>query len=129
MEERTLLNHVALKCNDEEGAKTFFTDVLGLPLIKKFGISGEISEAIFGIKENVDILVYDNNETRFEVFIGKVGKKHGYEHTCIEVEDKIEFINRCRKHDIEPMTIKKEGKNLLFIRDYSGNLFEVKEKK
>ena len=39
MEERTLLNHVALKCNDEEGAKTFFTDILGIPLTKKFKIS------------------------------------------------------------------------------------------
>jgi catechol 2,3-dioxygenase-like lactoylglutathione lyase family enzyme len=128
MEERILLNHVALKCNDEEGAKTFFTDVLGLPLTKKFGISGELSEAIFGIKGNVDILVYDNNETRFEIFIGQVGKKHGYEHICIEVDDKSEFISRCRKYEIEPMTVKKEGKDLLFVKDYSGNLFEVKEK-
>jgi len=128
MEERTLLNHVALKCNDEEGAKTFFTDILGIPLIKKFAISGDLSEAIFGIKGNVDILVYDNNETRFEVFIGQVGKKHGYEHTCIEVDDKSEFIDRCKKHEIEPISVNKEGRDILFVRDYSGNLFEVKEK-
>ena len=128
MEERTLLNHVALKCKDEEGAKTFFTDILGIPLTKKFGISGDLSETIFGIKGNVDILVYDNNETRFEVFIGQVGKKHGYEHTCIEIDDKNEFINRCKKYEIEPISVKKEGKDILFVRDYSGNLFEVKEK-
>jgi catechol 2,3-dioxygenase-like lactoylglutathione lyase family enzyme len=128
MNERTLLNHVALKCNDEEEAKTFFTDILGIPLTKKFRLSGDLSEAIFGIKENVDILVYDNNETRFEVFIGKVGKKHGYEHTCIEVEDKTEFIKRCKKYEIKPISVKKEGKDLLFVRDFSGNLFEVKYK-
>ena len=128
MEERTLLNHVALKCNDEEGAKTFFTDILGIPLTKKFGISGDLSETIFGIKGNVDILVYDNNEARFEVFIGQVGKSHGYEHTCIEVKNKSEFINRCKKYSIEPISVKKEGKDLLFVRDFSGNLFEIKEK-
>jgi len=128
MEEGILLNHAALKCNDEEGAKTFFTDVLGLSLTKKFGISEGLSEAIFGIKENVEILVYDNGETRFEAFISQVGEKHGYEHICIEVDDKSEFISRCRKYEIEPMTIKRNGKDLLFVRDYSGNLFEVKEK-
>ena len=128
MKERTLLNHVALKCKDEKGAKTFFTDILGIPLTKKFEISGDLSEAIFGIKENVDILVYDNNETRFEVFIGQVGKKHGYEHTCIEVDDKSEFIERCKKYKIEPKSVKKDGKDILFVRDFSGNLFEVKEK-
>jgi len=128
MEERTLLNHVALKCNNEKGAKTFFTDILGIPLTKKFGISGDLSETIFGIKGNVDILVYDNNETRFEVFIGQVGKKHGYEHTCIEIKNKSEFIERCKKHEIEPILVEKEGKDILFVRDFSGNLFEVKEK-
>ena len=128
MEKKTVLNHVALKCNDEKEAKTFFSDVLGLPLSKKFELSGDLSKAIFGINDNVDILVYDNDETRFEVFIGDVGKKHGYEHTCIEVDDKKKFIERCKKHEIEPLTIKKEGKDLLFVRDYCGNLFEVKEK-
>ena len=128
MEERTLLNHVALECNDEEGAKTFFTDVLGLLLTKKFEISEELSETIVGIRGNVDVLVFDNNEMRFEVFISQVGKKHGYEHICIEVDDKNEFIGRCRKYEIEPMIVKREGRDLLFVRDYSGNLFEVKEK-
>ena len=128
MKDKILLNHVALNYNDEAGAKTFFTDVLGLPLTKKFAISREVSEAIFGIKENVDILVYDNDETRFEVFIGQVVKKHGYEHICIEVDDKSKFVNRCKKYEINLVTVKKEGRDLLFVRDYSGNLFEVKVK-
>ena len=98
-------------------------------LKKKFAISAELSDAIFGIKENVEIEVYDNHETRFEVFITQTGKKHGYEHICIEINNKEEFINRCKKHSIEPMIIDKDGKNLLFVRDFSGNLFEVKEKR
>jgi catechol 2,3-dioxygenase-like lactoylglutathione lyase family enzyme len=128
MEERTLLNHVAIKCKDEKEAEIFFTEVLGFPLVKKFSLSGDLSKAIFSINENVDILVYDNDETRFEVFIGPVGKKHGYEHICIEIDDKTEFISRCSKYNIEPITVEKDGKNLLFFRDYSGNLFEIKEK-
>lgn len=101
---------------------------MGLPLTKKFELKGDLSKAIFNINENVDILVYDNKETRFEVFIGEVGKKHGYEHTCIEVDNKDEFLKRCSKYNIEPLTINKDGKDLLFVRDFSGNLFEVKER-
>jgi len=61
------------------------------------------------------------------VFISKSNRTPGYEHICIEVEDKKEFIDRCKKYGIEPLVIKKEGKDLLFVRDFSNNLYEIKE--
>lgn len=128
MAEGTLLNHVALQCNDKEKVETFFTEVLGLPIKKKFTVSRELSEAIFGIDESVDVEVYDNNETRFEIFIAQTEEKRGYGHVCIEIDNKKEFIDRCKQYGIKPMFITKGGKNLLFVRDFSGNLFEIKEK-
>lgn len=128
MAEGTLLNHVALQCNDKEKVETFFTEVLGLPIKKKFTVSRELSEAIFGIDESVDVEVYDNNETRFEIFITQTEEKRGYGHVCIEIDNKKEFIDRCKQYGIKPMFITKGGKNLLFVRDFSGNLFEIKEK-
>jgi catechol 2,3-dioxygenase-like lactoylglutathione lyase family enzyme len=127
MDEKTVLNHVALECSDMEKAKTFFTIILGMPLMKTFTVSAELSEAIFGIKEHVDVDVYDNEQTRFEVFITKTVKLSGYKHICIEIDDKQTFINRCKTHGIEPMIIQKDGKDLLFVKDFSGNLFEIKE--
>jgi len=128
MAEGTLLNHVALQCNDKEKVETFFTEVLGLPIKKKFTVSRELSEAIFGIDESVDVEVYDNNETRFEIFITQTEEKRGYEHVCIEIDSKKEFIDRCKQYGIEPMVITTGGKNLFFVKDFSGNLFEIKEK-
>jgi catechol 2,3-dioxygenase-like lactoylglutathione lyase family enzyme len=128
MAEGTLLNHVALQCNDKEKVETFFTEVLGLPIKKKFTVSRELSGAIFGIDECVDVEVYDNNETRFEIFITQTEEKRGYGHVCIEIDNKKEFIDRCKQYGIKPMFITKGGKNLLFVRDFSGNLFEIKEK-
>ena len=128
MAEGTLLNHVALQCNDKEKVETFFTEVLGLPIKKKFTVSRELSEAIFGIDESVDVEVYDDNETRFEIFITQTKEKRGYGHVCIEIDNKKEFIDRCKQYGINPMVVTKDGKNLLFVRDFSGNLFEIKEK-
>ena len=128
MAEGALLNHVALHCNDKEKAETFFTEVLELPIKKKFTVSRELSEAIFGIDESVDVEVYDNNETIFEIFITQTEEKRGYGHVCIEIDNKKEFIDRCKQYGIKPMFITKGGKNLLFVRDFSGNLFEIKEK-
>ena len=128
MKAKTALHHVALQCSDKQKAETFFTKILGLARAKSFTLSGDLSESIFGIKGSVEIDVYEDDTTRFEVFIDSAGKKAGYEHTCIEVESREELISRCTKHGIEPMLIKKEGKDLLFVRDFSGNLYEVKEK-
>lgn len=128
MGEETTLNHVALLYSDKEKAEIFFTKILGIPKVKTFALSKNLSEAIFGINSGVEIDVYDNGRARFEVFIGKTGEKPTYEHICIKIENKKEFIDRCKKYGIEPLIVKKEGKNLLFVRDFSDNLYEVKEK-
>ena len=128
MDRRTLLDHVALQCNDKEKAEIFFTEILELPMKKKCDIPAGLSKTIFGIEENVEVEVYDNDKTRFEVFITPLVEKHDYEHICIEVNSKKEFIERCEKYDIKPIIIQRDNKNLLFVKDFSGNLFEVKEK-
>ncbi len=127
MGEEVLLNHVALQCLNKEETEIFFTKILGIPKVKNFTISEGLSESIFGINKRVEVEVYDNGKTRFEVFIGQSNRTPGYEHICIEVEDKKGFIDRCKKYGREPLIVKKEGKDLLFVRDFSNNLYEIKE--
>jgi len=128
MSEETSLIHVGLQYSDEDKSEIFFTKILGIPLKKKFTISAELAKEIFGIGESVKILVYQNQNTGFEVFITKLAKQANYEHSCIEIKNKKEFMDRCTKHGLEVKIIKKDGKDLLFVKDFSGNLFEIKEK-
>ena len=127
MGEEVLLNHVALQCLNKEEVEIFFIKILGIPKVKNFTLSEGLSESIFGINKRVEVEVYDNGKTRFEVFIGQSNRIPGYEHICIEVEDKKEFIECCKKYGREPLIVKKEGKDLLFVRDFSNNLYEIKE--
>lgn len=128
MNGKTSMNHVALQFSDKEKADIFFNKILEMPKVKTFTVSEELSENIFGIKKLVEVEVYDNGEARFEVFIRGTSVIHGYEHTCIETNNKKEFIARCKKYGIKPLIVKKEGKDLLFVRDFSNNLYEIKEK-
>jgi hypothetical protein len=120
--------HIALQNSDKKQAEIFFTKILKLPLIKTFTISDELSNEIFGFNQDVIVDVYGNEESCFEVFISKKQINKGYEHTCIEINDKKNFINKCKRYKIEPIFVKKGTKTLLFIKDFSGNLFEIKEK-
>jgi catechol 2,3-dioxygenase-like lactoylglutathione lyase family enzyme len=129
MSEETSVLHVALQYSDKKKADIFFTKILELNIIKSFIISEQLSNEIFGLKKEVRVIVYANKKISFEIFITDKKTNYLYEHICIEIISKDMFIKRCNKYGVKPIYVKKEDRTLLFIRDFEGNLFEIKEKK
>jgi catechol 2,3-dioxygenase-like lactoylglutathione lyase family enzyme len=128
MAKEIAIQHVAVECSDQQSADCFFTTILGIPKIKNTILSKKLSAAIFGINKSVFIEIYDNGKIRFEVFINPTRNEPTYDHICIEVNNKSDFITQCKQQGLNPFFIEKEGKQLLFVRDFSNNLFEVLEK-
>ena len=128
MTKETKINHVALTYSDKEKADVFFNKILGLKLKKTFTLLPELSYQIFGIKQKVTAFSYENEHTRFEIFINDKESEYTYEHTCILIDNKNEFIKRCKQHGLNPFVVEKDGKEYLFVRDFNGNLFEIKER-
>jgi len=127
MIKKTKTVHVALQYSDRKQAEIFFTKILNLNLNKTFSLSKELSNEIFKINEEVTVDVYCNKESYFEVFITKLKNNNSFNHICIEIDNKEDLIERCKKYNIKPLFVKKGEKTLLFIRDFSENLFEIKE--
>jgi catechol 2,3-dioxygenase-like lactoylglutathione lyase family enzyme len=125
MSEETIIQHVAVECSQKETADLFFSAILGMPKIKTTTLPRELSVSIFGIDDIVDMVVYANEDSRFEVFIHSKRKVRSFDHIGLKVPDKDEFVVRCKKHGLKPFFIQKDGKKLLFVRDFSGNLFEI----
>jgi len=123
-----MIKHIAVECGDKEKAKIFFTEILGLPVKKEFVISNDLSKSIFGIDSACEIINFDDGNTCFEVFITRRPHSKNYDHVCIEVDDKEEFISRCKTNGIEPMIIPRGEKSLIFLKDFSDNLYEIKVK-
>jgi len=122
------IHHVAVECVSEQDADCFFSTVLRIPKVKCTMLSKELSAAIFKIDHSVSFNTYDDGKARFEVFINPNRMEQLYVHTCIEVDNKNDFISRCKDQGLDPFFVEKNGKQLLFVRDFSGNLFEVLEK-
>lgn len=123
------LKHVALQCNNVEKTMVFYKKILELELLKTFTLTKVLSKQIFNVEEQVQAYVFGNRDIVFEIFITKKPLDHGFEHVCIEVDDQEDFIKHCREYSVKPLFIEKNDKTLLFIKDFSGNLFEIKEKK
>ena len=124
-----MIKHVALECKDKKKAKIFFTEILGLPLKREFEISSELSKSIFEIDNACEIITFDDETTCFEIFITKRPHSKNYDHVCIEVDELEEFISRCKDNGIEPIIVPKKEKSLIFVKDFSDNLYEIKERK
>ena len=126
MSEKVSTKHVALQYTSKEKADIFFKEILGLDFLKKFKLSEELSQQIFDKSEEVDVFVYSNEESVFEIFITPSKTEYIFNHVCIKVPDKDQFIKDCENNNLKPFFVEKGDKKLLFVRDYSGNLYEIK---
>jgi len=128
MADTGMIQHVAVEVVNEAYADRFFSLVLGLSKVKSSVLSKELSLAIFQIDEEVRFDLYENGLTRFEVFVTGRSCTKSFAHVCIAVDERSVFFRQCQDHGLEPFFVEKKGKQLLFVRDFSGNLFEVFEK-
>jgi len=126
MQENVTMQHVALQYAEKEKADIFFKEILGLDFIKDFKLSVELSKQIFDVSEEVDVFVYGNEDVVFEIFITPHTTDYVFNHVCIKVPDKEDFVKKCEKNNLKPFFVEKGDKKLLFTKDYFDNLYEVK---
>ena len=124
--EKVLLNHVAVQNKSKKESDLFFEEILEIPKVKEFDLSKDLSEKIFGLSEEVKVCVYDNTKVRLEVFITNKIKNLSFDHICINVSSKEELIEKCKKFGLEIRLVDKGEKTLLFIKDFSENIYEIK---
>ena len=123
-----VLRHVGLKSGSEEKADVFYRDLLGLKKSEPKTLNSALSKSIFDIDSELVIINYLNEKVHFEVFI-TVSAGHiipQIDHTCLEVHNLNDFLNKCKILSVEVNQIPKGDKTLTFIRDFDGNLFEIK---
>lgn len=129
MEALVLLQHVGLTCSTEDNADRFYQDLLGLNKSGPKTLSSDLSKAIFNLDAELQLINYIGDNIHFEIFIAKRlnTSPSQIEHLCLGVENISDFTEKCRRVDLEVSLISKGDKTLTFIKDYDGNLFEIKE--
>lgn len=126
------LKHVALVCGSEKKSDKFYKDLLGLKKQDPKTLPEELSAQIFNRASQYQIINYADDGTHFEIFIddrldpGRNDRK--IEHICIEIEDLEAFIEKCRALAVNILQVPRGEKHLTFVRDFDGNLFEIKSK-
>ena len=122
------LKHVALVAGSEEKSDIFYSDLLGLTRSEAKILPLELSNAIFNIDNEIVMINYLNEHLHFEIFISDRVEDNNRRiaHTCLEIADLDGFLKKCRSLNLDVTRISKGDKTLTFIRDFDGNLFEIK---
>jgi len=128
MGDKMILRHIALVCSSEQNCDKFYANLLGLKKIGSKSIPSALSKQIFGLDSELKIINYADDNIHFEIFIStqKNPDLKKIEHVCLEVEDLNKYLEKCRIMDVEILKIPKGESYLVFVKDYDGNLFEIK---
>jgi len=120
------LEHIALAIKDTSEITLFYEQLLGMSKVKSFILEKFLSNKIFGIPAETTVYQLKNGELLLEIFVDPIKKMKGYNHICIKVNQRESFIQRAIASNYECTRIERTGADLVFIKDKSGNIFEIK---
>jgi len=124
-----ILQHMALTCSSEKRSDRFYKNLLGLEKSEPKILPRPLSKAIFNVDSELMMINYQGEQVHFEIFITghPINAGRQIEHVCLQVNDIQNFLKKCRDLDVETSQIPKADRTLTFIRDFDGNLYEIKQ--
>jgi catechol 2,3-dioxygenase-like lactoylglutathione lyase family enzyme len=122
------LNHVALVASSQKNADAFYEGILKLTKIKTSSLTSDLAMEIFGLEVECPLILYGNEAFAIEIFVSErlPPNNSPIAHICLQVEDREAFTAACRSAGLPVNLIPRGEWNLCFVRDFDGNLFEIK---
>ncbi len=125
-----LLNHVGIFNKYEQDALRFYRDFLEFELTREFTLSSVLSEQLFALDQDIKMMVFEKDGTKLEVFICPECKQPSPDlnHMGFLLDNLQEFTEKAAQAGVEHIIGQAADKTVHFIKDFSGNLIEIKQK-
>lgn len=123
------LNHIGVTNKSEKHAIEFYQDFLGLEKTKESILPPELSGQLFSLSREIKVLVFEKPGIKIEVFISDF--QHGnpnFTHFGMMLDNFSEFTEKAQRSHVDLIIGKHKDKTVYFLKDFSGNLIEIKQK-
>jgi len=120
------LEHIAITIDNSDEIINFYQRILGMEQARNFVLDKTLSTKIFGVNENLPVYLMQRDGLSIEIFIYKQ-KLQSVNHLCISVENRENLIKEVQEKGYETIIIERDQPDLVFIKDKSGNIFEIKQ--
>ncbi len=121
------VNHIGLDIYPMSEVTDFYVNLLGMKLMRKFELTSELNLAIFGHSDQVVVMVVEKEEVRMELFLSLHRRGKSLQHICLDVFDREDLASRAKKSGYVVIRVERPVRDLVFIKDKSGNIFELFE--
>ncbi|GAX61930.1 lactoylglutathione lyase and related lyases [Candidatus Scalindua japonica] len=123
------LNHVGIINKNEEQALKFYVDFLGLKKTREILLPSELSQQLFSVDKEIKVLVVEGEGIKIEVFVSDFQPENpNFTHFAIMVDSLSNLTGKAKQFDANVIIGKYKDKTVYFLKDFSGNLIEVKQK-
>ncbi|MBW7899081.1 Glyoxalase-like domain protein [Candidatus Brocadiaceae bacterium B188] len=123
------LNHVCITNKNEEQAIRFYQDFLGLEKTREILLPPELSEQLFSLSREIKALVFEKPGLKVEVFISDFQHANpNFTHFGLILDNFAEITEKAQRSHVELVLGKHKEKTVYFLKDFSGNLIEIKQK-
>ncbi|MBI2471373.1 MAG: VOC family protein [Planctomycetes bacterium] len=123
------LNHIGVTNKSEEQALRFYRDFLGLEKTREILLPPELSEQLFSIFQEIKVLVFEKTGIKIEVFISDFQHANpNFIHFGLMLDNFSEVTEKARRSHVDLVIGKHKDKTVYFLKDFSGNLIEIKQK-
>jgi len=121
------LEHVALTITDHKEIENFYHEILGMSEIRNFVLDKDLAREIFGIEIETTVFHLQKDGPLLEIFLTREQFDNGFNHLCISFPNREKIIKRAVHHGYECIRLKRQHSDMIFLKDRSGNLFEIKQ--
>lgn len=123
------LNHIGITNKNEKQALQFYQDFLGLEKTREILLPPELSEQLFSLSQEIKVLVFEKPGIKIEVFISDFQHANpNFTHFGIMLDNFAEVTEKVQRSHVDLVVGKHKDKTVYFLKDYSGNLIEIKQK-
>lgn len=119
--------HIAITVTGSDEIINFYQRILGMEEVRNFVLDKSLSAKIFGVKENLPVYLMQKDDLVLEIFIYKQNQQP-VNHLCISVEKREKLTKELQEKGYETIIIERKQPDLVFIKDKSGNIFEIKQR-
>ena len=121
------LEHIALSVKNTSEIEAFYKDILGMKEVRNFVLNENLAEKIFGIPQETAVVLLQKEDLVLEIFLSDEPRVKSFNHICIAVADREKLMKVVNQNNYEVIRIERDYSDLVFIKDNSGNTFEIKE--
>ena len=123
------LNHLGVTNKNAEQAIRFYQDFLGLEKTREILLPPELSEQLFSLAQEIKVLVFEKTGIKIEVFISDFQHANpNFTHFGIMLDNFSEVTEKAQRSHVDLIIGKHKDKTVYFLKDFSGNLIEIKQK-